>query len=77
MLVSEDRNLYLMDVHGARQDAWFFFFACFYLPRIFKEAWATPQEFEWRIFKGSSYSVDLMGQMRKADTLHFSVLVVS
>lgn len=25
MLVSEDRNLYLMDVHGARQDACFFF----------------------------------------------------
>lgn len=76
MLASEDKPL----SHGCawcKTGCMVIFFACCYLPRIFKQAWATPQEFEWRIFKGSSYSVDLMGQMRKADTLHFSVLVVS
>lgn len=69
VLLSEGRNFYLINVHSARQDAWFFCCVLLFIKKILKPAWVTTEGFEWRIFIESSYSVDLVGYMRRIDAL--------
>lgn len=76
VLLSEGRNFYLMNVHSARQDVWFFCCVLLFIEKILKQAWVTTEGFEWRLFIESSYSVGLVGYMRRINALLFSILVV-
>lgn len=76
VLLSEGRDFYLMNVHSARQDAWFFCCVLLFIKKTLKPAWVTTGGFEWRIFIGSSYSVGVVGCMRRINALCFSILVV-
>lgn len=69
VLLSEGRNLYLMNVHSARQDAWFSCCVLLFIKKILKQAWVTTKGFEWRIFIESRYSVGLVGYMRRMNAL--------
>lgn len=75
VLLSEGRNT-LMNVHSAKQDAWFFCCVSLFIKKILKQAWVTTEGFEWRIFIESNYSVDLVGYMRRINAPLLSILVV-
>lgn len=76
VLPREGRNFYLMNVHSARQDAWFFCCVLLFIKKILKQALVTTEGFEWRIFIESSYSVGLVGHMRRINALLFSIIAV-